>query len=115
MKKLVRLICLAAILCVVYLVLTTPRGEAAPVIKPIDEALDGAVSRADEALDGAVSRADDAIEDAVKQADAVIDNAVEQADKALTDAVESAAEGAKQGFLESLKESANEFWKSLFN
>lgn len=99
MKKLLRLICLAAVLCVVYLVLTTPRGEAEPVMRPIDEALDGAVSRADEA-----------IEEAVKQADAVIGNAVEEADKALSDAVESAAEGAKQGFLESLKESANEFW-----
>lgn len=102
MKKIMRLICLAAILCVAYLVLTTPRGDAEPL------------KQADEVIGGAVRQADEAIGDAVKRADEALDSAVEQADKALADAVDSAAEGAKQGFMESLKESASEFWKTLF-
>lgn len=103
MKKLFRLICLAAILCVAYLLLTTPRGNAE------------AVKQADEVIGDAVRQADEAIGDAVKQADEALGNAVEQADKALADAVDSAAQGAKQGFIESLKESANEFWEKIFS
>lgn len=131
MRKILRLICLAAILCVAYLALTTPRGEAEPAMQTIDTDTEDdakaddvkdsartlgqdAVGRADEVISEAVTRADEAIEDVVKQADEVIDNAVEQADQALTDAVESAAEGAKQGFIGSLKESADEFWEKLF-
>lgn len=131
MRKILRLICLAAILCVAYLALTTPRGEAEPVMRAIEADTEDdaktdsmkdsartfgqdAVGRADEVIGDAVSRADEAIGDVVKQADEVIDNAVEQADQALTDAMESAAEGAKEGFIESLKESADEFWEKLF-
>lgn len=134
MKKLLRLICLAAIVCVAYLALTTPRGEAEPALKIIDAEADenaaqlsandiagqakaagqDAVKKADEAIEDVVARADEAIGDVVKQADEVLDNAVEQADKAISDAVESAAAGAKQGFIESLKESASEFWEKLF-
>lgn len=136
MKKIFRLLCLAAILCVAYLAIMAPRGETEPVLKPLETDIDNtaqrsadsadgaepkaggiiedAVSRADGVIDDAVSRADEAIGDAVKQADEVIGSAVEQADQALADAVESAAEGAKQGFVESLKESASDFWKKLF-
>lgn len=125
MKKLFRLICLAAILCVAYLMLTTPRGDAAPAMKVLDgetgdvadqvkDIGQEAVKQADEVIGDAVRQADEAIEDAVKQADEAIGSAVEQADKALADAVDSAAQGAKQGFMESLKESANEFWENVF-
>lgn len=105
MKKLMRILCLAAIACVVYLIFTTPHEEAEPAI----------VNQVKSFGQEAVKQADAAIGDAVKQADEVIDSAVEQADKALGDAIDSAAEGAKQGFLESLKESASEFWESIFN
>lgn len=134
MKKIMRLICLAAILCAAYLVLTTPHGDAEPVMKPVDvvpnedaDAETGdvtdqvkaigqeAAKQADEVIGGAVRQADEAIGDAVKRADEALDSAVEQADKALADAVDSAAEGAKQGFLESLKESASEFWNKIFS
>lgn len=126
MKKFFRLICLAAILCVAYLALTTPREDAAPAMKAIEgEAGDvtdqvkaigqDAVKQADEVIGGAVRQADEAIGDAVKRADKALDSAVEQADKALADAVDSAAEGAKQGFVESLKESASEFWNKIFS
>lgn len=139
MKKLLRFLCLAAILCVAWLALTTPRGKAEPVMKAIDTETDentgqvtdadtqtdesadqvkmmgeDAVRQADELIGDAVEQADEAIGDAVKQADEVLENAVEQADKALVDAVDSAAEGAKQGFVESLKKSASEFWGKLF-
>lgn len=132
MKKIMRLICLAAILCVAYLLLTTPRGDAAPAMKAIDAETNEtdsetgdvtdqvklvgqeAVNQADGVIGDAVKQADEAIGDAVKRADDALDSAVEQADKALSDAVESAAEGAKQGFIESLKESASEFWEKLF-
>ncbi len=125
MKKLFRIICLAAILCVAYLMFTTPRGDANPAMKAINgetgDVTDqvkaigqDAVKQADEVIGDAVKQADEAIGDAVKRADAALDNAVEQADKALADAVDSAAEGAKQGFVESLKESASEFWEKVF-
>lgn len=104
MKKFFRLICLAAILCVAYLLLTTPREDTAPAVK-----------QANEVIGDAVKQADEAIGDAVKRADEALDNAVEQADIALADAVDSAAEGAKQGFIESLKESASEFWNKIFS
>lgn len=141
MKKLVKLICLAAILCVAYLALTTPQGEDAPAMKTIeaDEETDQAKAgnaeadqetdrtkadnaEADEIADrvkaigeDAVRQADEFIGDAVRQADETLEDAVEQADKAIGDAVESAAEGAKQGFIESLKKSADEFWEKLFS
>ncbi len=126
MKKLFRLICLAAILCAAYLILTTPHDDAAPVMKTIDEHTgdvtdevksigQDAVKQADEVIGDAVKQADEAIGDAVKRADTALDHAVEQADKALADAVDSAAEGAKQGFFESLKESASEFWDNMFS
>ena len=126
MKKLFRLICLVAILCVVYLVLTNPQGDAAPAMKVFDgetgdvtdqvkDIGQEAVKQADEVIGDAVRQADEAIGDAVKQADEAIGNAVEQADKALADAVDSAAQGAKQGFLESLKESASEFLNKIFS
>lgn len=128
MKKLVKLICLAAILCAAYLVLTTPRGDAEPVIKSVDaEINDDKQPQADDAEmseiadqvktvgEDAVKQADEFIEDTVKKADEKLGEAVEQADKAIGDAVESAAEGAKQGFIESLKKSADEFWEKLFH
>lgn len=140
MKKIFRLICLAAILCVAYLLLTTPREDTAPAMKIIDgetgEADDqtkdadaetddvtdqmkaigqDAVKQANEVIGDAVKQADEAIGDAVKRADEALDNAVEQADIALADAVDSAAEGAKQGFIESLRESASEFWNKIFS
>lgn len=108
MKKLFRLICLAAILCVAYLALTTPRGNVQPAMKTIG-------GETNEVIGDAVRQADEAIGDAVKRADQALDSAVEQADKALADAVDSAAEGAKQGFMESLKESASEFWNKIFS
>lgn len=126
MKKFFRLICLAAILCVAYLTITTPRGDAKPVMKAINgetgDVTDqvkaigqDAVKQADEVIGGAVKQADEAIGEAVKRADEALDSAVEQADKALADAVDSAAEGAKQGFVESLKESASEFLNKVFS
>lgn len=129
MKKIMRLICLAAILCVAYLLLTTPRGDAAPAMKTIvgepnedaDQEKDADAETGDvtdqvKAIgQEAVKQVDEAIGDAVKQADEALDSAVEQVDKALADAVDSAAEGAKQGFMESLKESASKFWEKIFS
>lgn len=142
MKKLAKLICLAAILCVVYLALTALHEDGEPVMKSVDaeisddmqaqagnreadqdeERLQTDNAEANEIADrvkamgeDAFKQADEFIGDAVKKADEKLEDAVEQADKAIGDAVESAAEGAKQGFIESLKESADEFWKSLFN
>lgn len=115
MKKLFRLLCLAAILCAAYLFLTTPRENAAPVMKTIDGETGDVTEQVKAIGQDAAKQADEAISDAVKRADEALDNAVEQADKALADAVDSAAEGAKQGFIESLKESASEFWNHLFS
>lgn len=150
MKKLMKLLCLAVIVCVAYLALTTPRGDAEPAMKPIDvmtdadtdqgkdadaetddiagqmkaigqdavkqadEAIGNVAGQADEAIEEAVTRADKAIGDAVRQADKTLEDAAKQADKAIGDAVDSAVQGAKQGFVESLKESVNEFWEKLF-
>lgn len=128
MKKMMRLICLTVIVCVVYLALTTLRGDAEPVMKSVDAETDAHTDRgmnSDADTDNiadqvktigqdAIKQADAVINDVVKRADDAMDNAVEQADKALADAVDSAAEGAKKGFIESLKESAGEFWEKLF-
>lgn len=128
MKKMMRLICLTVIVCVVYLALTTLRGDAEPVMKSVDAETDADTDRgmnSDADTDNiadqvktigqdAVKQADVVINDVVKRADDALDNAVEQADKALADAVDSAAEGAKKGFIESLKESVGEFWEKLF-
>lgn len=115
MKKLFRLICLAAILCVAYLMLTTPRGGVEPAMKTIDAEADGNPDQVKEISENAIKQADEFIGDAVKKADEVLEDAVAQADQAIADAVDSAAEGAKQGFLESLKDSAHDFWENLFS
>ena len=81
MKKFLRLLCLAAILCVGYLALTQPRDGQAPAIENIGseaEELAGQVKGMYEEYGSA---------------------AVEQADEAIGDAVES----AKEGFWESIR------------
>lgn len=121
MKKLFRWICFAAILCLLYLALTTPRTDAEPVLRLFNTETNETAGQSNEIVDqvknagqDAVRQADEMIDDAVRRADEALENAVEQADQVLTDAVESAAEGAKQGFIESLKESVGEFWKNVF-
>lgn len=118
MKKFLRLLCLAAILSVAYLALTTPREGSEPAMTAIDAKTDDVATQVRGMYEtygqGALEKADAALGDAVKQADEALENAVEQVDEALGDAVESAALGAKQGFFESLKESVNEFWEKVF-
>ena len=96
MKKFLRLLCLAAILCVGYLALTQPRDGQAPAIENIGseaEELAGQVKGMYEEYGSA---------------------AVEQADQVIEEAVDSAVEGAKEGFLQSIKESVSSFFDGLF-
>lgn len=108
MKKFFRLLCLAAILCVAYLLVTQPRDGKTPAIDDIGaeaEEIAGHVKGMYEEYGSA----------AVEQADEALEEVVEQADQAIEEAVDSAVEGAKDGFLESIKESVSEFFDGLFS
>lgn len=106
MKKFLRLLCLAAILCVACLALTQPRDGKTPAIENIGaeaEELAGQVKGMYEEYGSA----------AVEQADEALEDAVEQADQVIEEAVDSAVEGAKDGFFESIKESVSGFFDGL--
>ena len=117
MKKFLAMLCLAAILYVGYLAISLPRGEG-------DIAIDGIKAGADKIVDqvtgmyeeygsDTAKQVDDAIEEKVQQADEALGQIAEQADEAIEDAARSAVEGAKQGFIQSLKESVNDFLDGL--
>lgn len=107
MKKLLKLLCLAAVLCVVYLAFTQIRDGKKPDLENIGteaEEIAGQVKGMYEEYGYA----------AVEQADEALGDMVEQADQVIEEAVDSAVEGAKEGFLESIKESVNGFFDGLF-
>lgn len=106
MKKFFRLLCLAAILCVGYLALTQPRDGQAPAIVNIG-------SEAEEIAGQVKGMYEEYGSAAVEQADEVLGDAVEQADQVIEEAVDSAMEGAKEGFLQSIKESVSSFFDGL--
>ena len=102
MKKILGLLCFAAILAVAYLAVVQFRDGGTPTADVIE-------SEAGEIVDQVKEYGSAALE----QADEKLENAVEQADEAIGEAVESAVEGAKQGFLQSIKESMTNFFNDL--
>ena len=106
MKKLLGLLCLAAILAAAYLTVVQVRDGGAPAADVIE-------SEAGEIVDQVKGIYQEYGEAALEQADQKLENAVEQADEALGEAVESAVEGAKQGFFQSIKESVTNFFNDL--
>lgn len=107
MKKILKLLCLAAILCVVYLAVTQPRDGRTPAIESIE-------SEAEEIVDQVKGVYEEYGSAAVEQAGETLGDVVEQADQAIEEAVDSAVEGAKEGFLQSIKESVGGFFDGLF-
>jgi len=107
MKKFLRLLCLAAILCVVYLALTQPRDGNTPAIEAVG-------SEAEEIVGQVKGMYEEYGSAAVEQADEALGDAVEQADQVIEEAVDSAVEGAKDGFFESIRESVSGFFDGLF-
>lgn len=107
MKKFLRLLCLAAILCVVYLAVTQPRDGKTPALEDIGaeaEEIAGQVKGMYEEYGSA----------AVEQADEALGDVVEKADQVIEEAVDNAVEGAKDGFFDSIKESVSGFFDGLF-
>ena len=102
MKKILGLLCFAAILAAAYLVVVQVREGGAPAADVIE-------SEAGEIVDQVKEYGSAALE----QADERLENAVEQADEAIGEAVESAVEGAKQGLIQSIKDSVPNFLNDL--
>ncbi|MDE6602172.1 MAG: hypothetical protein K2K90_08410 [Lachnospiraceae bacterium] len=117
MKKFMSVLCLFAILCVAGLVLTQLRDGEKPAMENIgpgaEELVDQVKDMYEEYGSAAVAQADEKLSDVVERADEKLGDVVEQADEAIGEAVESAVEGAKEGFLESIKESINHFFQDL--
>ncbi len=117
MKKFLKALCLLAILCVGYLALTRPRDGSGPAIDNIKTGADKIVNQVTDMYEeygsAAAKQVDDALGDKIEQADEALDQVTEQADEAIEEAVGSAVEGAKQGFIQSLKESVSEFFENL--
>lgn len=106
MKKLLGLLCFAAILAVAYLAVMQLRDGEAPTADAFE-------AEAEEIVDQVKGMYQEYGSAALEQADEKLENAVEQADEAIGEAVESAVEGAKQGFFQSLKESVTNFFNDL--
>lgn len=106
MKKILGLLCFAAILAVAYLTVTQLRDGGAPTADVIE-------SEAGEIVDQVKGMYQEYGSAVLEQADEKLENAVEQADEAIGEAVESAVEGAKQGFFQSIKESVTNFLDDL--
>ena len=95
MKKILGLLCFAAILAAAYLTVMQFRDEGAPAADVIE------------------SEAGEIVDQVKGMYEEYGAPALEQADEALGEAVESAVEGARRGFLESLKESVTSFFDDL--
>lgn len=106
MKKILSLLCIAAILVAAYLAVTQMRDGEVPAAAAIE-------SEAGEIVDQVKGMYQEYGSPALEQADEALENVVEQADEAIGDAVESAVEGAKQGFFQSIKESVTNFFEGL--
>lgn len=106
MKKILGLLCFAAILATAYLAVTQFRDGEAPTADVIE-------SEAGEIVDQVKGMYQEYGSAALEQADEKLENAVEQADEAIGEAVESAVEGARQGFFESIKESVTNFFNDM--
>ena len=106
MKKILGLLCFAAILAVAYLAVVQFRDGGTPTADVIE-------SEAGEIVDQVKGIYQEYGAAALEQADEKLENAVEQADEAIGEAVESAVEGAKQGFIQSIKESVTSFFDDL--
>lgn len=105
MKKFLGLLCFVAILAVAYLAVTQSRGGEAPAMEAIESDIVDQVKGMYQEYGAA----------ALEQADEALGDAVEQADEAIGEAVGSAVEGAKKGFLQSLKESVSNFFDELLS
>lgn len=108
MKKFLRLLCLAAILCVAYLTFTQLRDGETPAIEDVG-------SEAEEIVGQVKGMYEEYGSAAVEQADEALGDVVEQADQVIEEAVDSAVEGAKDGFFDSIKESVSSFFDGLFS
>lgn len=106
MKKILGLLCFAAILAAAYLSFMQFREGGASTADAIE-------SEAGEIVDQVKGMYQEYGAAALEQADEKLENAVEQADEAIGEAVESAVEGAKQGFIQSIKESVTSFFDDL--
>ncbi|MDE5939926.1 MAG: hypothetical protein K2H37_12700 [Lachnospiraceae bacterium] len=117
MKKFMSMLCLLAILCVAALTLVQLHDGEKPAIEDVgagaEELVDQVKDMYEEYGSAAVAQADEKLSDVVEQADEKLGDVVEQADEAIGEAVESAVEGAKEGFLDSIKESINDFFENL--
>lgn len=117
MKKFLAVLCLAAILYVGFLAITLSRGESELAIDGIkagaDKIVDQVTDMYEEYGSAAAEQVEDTIGEKVEQADEALEQIAEQADEAIEDAARSAVEGAKQGFIRSLKESVNNFFDNL--
>ncbi len=107
MKKFLKLLCLAAILCVAYLAVTGLRDGQTPALEDIGSEAEAIAGQVKDMYEGYGSAA-------VEQADEALGDVVEQADQAIEQAVDSAVEGAKEGFFQSLKENVSHFFENLF-
>lgn len=106
MKKILGLLCFAAILAVAYLTFTQLGDGGAPTTDAME-------SEAGEIVDQVKGMYREYGAPVLEQADEKLEDAVEQADEAIGEAVESAVEGAKQGFIQSIKESVASFFDDL--
>lgn len=117
MKKIFTLLFLAAILYVGYLAVTMPRDGESTAIENMQSGADEIVNQVTDMYEeygsAAAKQVDQVIAEKVEQADETLEQITGQADEAIEEAAHSALEGAKQGFIRSLKESANEFWDKL--
>lgn len=116
MKKIVGVLCLLALVYVAYLMITAQMQDQIPVNTnaiDLEMNVDKARDKCEEYSSAAAAEAEEALEEAVRQADEKLSSVTAQADEAIEEAVGSAVEGAKEGFLKSIKESITEFFQNL--
>lgn len=116
MKKIVGVLCLFALLYVVYLVVVSQPQDQRPVSADtvdLEMNVDRARDKCEEYSSAVAAEVEEALGDAVRQADEKLSSVAAQADEAIEEAVGSAVEGAKKGFLNSMKKSITEFFQNL--
>lgn len=112
MKKIGSVVCLLALACVVYLIVTAQPQDQRPTgtsAIDLEMDIDKARDKYEEISSIVAAEADEAVGDAIRQADEKLSSVTAQADEAIEDAVES----AKDGFVESIKKSITEFFRNL--
>lgn len=116
MKKILGVLCLLALIYVVYLMVASQPRDLKPVsasVIDLEMNVDKARDKYEEYSSAVAAEAEETLGDAVRQADEKLSSVAAQADEAIEEAVGSAVEGAKEGFLKSMKESITEFFQNL--